>query len=78
MTSEELRTAALKQQGGVLLDTNVLVLYLIELAEIGAYRSFKRTKQFTPDHLEALALAIKFSKRLVTTPHILAEAWNLG
>lgn len=65
-----------RQQGGVLFDSNVLLLYLVRGAEHPF--DWKRTSAFTQRHLDYLILAARHARRLVTTPHILAEASNLA
>ena len=63
---------------GVLLDTNLLLLYFVGLAEPSAVESFKPLTNhgLGNDAFEILCGVIaKFSK-LVTTPHILTEVSN--
>lgn len=78
MSPSELIAKVKKQQGGLLLDTNVLLLYLIEVTKPNAYGDWKWTRQFTREHVEVLGLAVATTKRLITTPHVLAEASNLS
>lgn len=66
------------QQGGVLLDTGVLLLHLIAEADPAAARSWKRTRQFTELHVAFLRAGMALARRLVTTPHVLTEVMNLS
>jgi hypothetical protein len=65
------------RQTGVLLDTNILLLYYCGLHDEGLIGSFKRIAKFTPDDFRLLCSVIRALGRLVTTPHILAEVSNL-
>jgi hypothetical protein len=67
-----------RQQGGVLLDTNILLLFLMMAAEREYVFEWKRTERFTPDHVAAMDLLLSASPRLVTTPHILTEVTDLA
>lgn len=78
MTPAAYQAAVRGQQGGVLLDTGVLLLYLIAEADPAAARSWKRTRQFTELHVAFLRAGIALARRLVTTPHVLTEVMNLS
>lgn len=61
---------------GVLLDTNLLLLYLIGSFDLTLIKSFKRTAMYTEQEFQWLdEFTRKFSK-IVVTPQILAETWN--
>jgi len=63
---------------GILVDTNILLLFFV-----GAYRrslisSFKRTNnRFSPEDFDILYKVLKYFAKIVTTPHILAEVNSL-
>lgn len=59
-----------------LLDTNILLLWLVALAEPAILDDFKRVQNFDrEDVLHLRKLLAKFSE-IHTTPHVLAEASN--
>lgn len=65
------------KSSGVLLDTNLFVLFLV-----GSYNStfvpnFKRTSMYTANDFYWLEEYVKEFSKIIITPHILAEAWNL-
>lgn len=65
------------RRAGLLVDTNLLLLYLMGRSDrrsIGA----KRLEKYTIDDFMAVELLIDSFDRLVTTPHILAEVGNLA
>lgn len=63
---------------GLLVDTNVLLMYLVGLYDPKYIGEFKRTQQYTTDDFQIVqALTLRF-RRLVTTPHILSELTNLS
>ena len=62
---------------GVLIDTNILLLWFVGSVNPQRISQFNRTEQFTPDDYEILVrLLVSFSK-IVTTPNILTELSNL-
>ena len=62
---------------GLLLDSNLLVLYVVGQADRRLVRSFKRTREFTDADFRLLfGLMASFSS-LVTTPHVLTEVNGL-
>lgn len=70
-----------RHQGGVLLDTNVLMLYLahrVDAQALDRLDRWKRLARFVPDHLTVLAKCLSVARRFVTTPHILTEATNMS
>jgi len=63
---------------GLLLDTNVLLVYLLGLANPGIIGTAKRTEAYSVDDYRMLrSLVVRFH-RLIVTPHILAELTNLA
>lgn len=65
------------RSSGVFLDTNLLVLYLVGSYDADFVSKFKRTSMYTKqDFLWLKEYSEKFSK-IVVTPQVLAETWNL-
>ena len=63
---------------GLLIDTNLLLLYLVGELEPRLIARFKRTQSFKPEDFTLLkAIADSFSV-LVTTPSVLTEVSNLA
>ncbi len=58
---------------GILVDTNILLLYFVGLFDPSQISNFKRTTQFTYDDDELLRLLLEPFERIVTTPNILTE-----
>ena len=63
---------------GLLVDTNLLLLYLIGCYNPDQITSFKRTKSFTVEDFELLQLLLDQFDVIVTTPNILTEVSNLS
>lgn len=63
---------------GLLVDTNVLLLYAIGLSDPKAIPGHKRTRQFSIEDFELVSRFVAPFHRIVTTPHILAELANLA
>jgi hypothetical protein len=63
---------------GLLIDTNILLLYFIGSYDQGLISSFKRTLQFTVEDFNLLLLLLQMFERLVTTPSILTEISDLS
>jgi len=62
---------------GLLIDSNVLLLFFVGLHGRTWIEKFKRTSQFTVEDCELLVDFIRQFKVVVTTPTILAEVSNL-
>ena len=65
----------------LLVDTNVLILYLVGQSDQALISRFKRTSKYDVADFERLRNIIqRFSRtgRVVTTPHVLAEVSNLA
>jgi hypothetical protein len=61
------------QSKGVLVDTNLLVLYLVGKVNRKRIPSFKRTQTYTVEDFDLLAHLMAWFGKLVTTPHILTH-----
>lgn len=62
---------------GVLTDTNILILYIIDSFDPNLIGTSKATSQFTQDDFLRAAKFIDYFDVKVTTPHVLTEASNL-
>ncbi|MFY9620974.1 MAG: PIN domain-containing protein [Pyrinomonadaceae bacterium] len=58
---------------GVLIDSNLLLVYCIGSYDSDRIPRFKRTASFSIDDFELLAQLVAFFDRVVTTPNILTE-----
>lgn len=63
---------------GILLDTNVLLLYCIGQYDRGRVGRFKRTEQFTPEDYDLLSRLLLSFRIVATLPHVLAEVNSLS
>jgi len=66
------------RQTGILIDTNILLLYIVGLANRARVSKFKRTQQFTSEDFDLLVQILKSFQRIVTTPSILTEVNSLA
>ena len=62
---------------GVLVDTNLLVLYLVGRVNKDRIPGFKRTQTYTVKDFELLERLIVWFGGLITTPHILSQVSDL-
>jgi hypothetical protein len=60
----------------VVLDTNLLLLWLVARTDATLLSQFKRVQTFTYEDIELLAELLKPYAEFVTTPHILSETSN--
>jgi hypothetical protein len=60
----------------VLLDTNLLLLWLVSLTDASLLVTFKRVDTFVEQDLTLLAKLLRGFSNLITTPHVLAEVSN--
>jgi len=63
---------------GILVDTNLLLLYLAGRTNRNRISKFKRTQAYTIEDFDLLDRFMAEFKTLITTPHILTELNNLG
>jgi hypothetical protein len=66
------------QRGDILLDTNLLLLYLIGNLRATAIKTFPHTKQYAAEDYSLLAKVVGLFRAVVTTPNILTEVSNLS
>jgi hypothetical protein len=64
--------------GGVLVDTNILLLYCVGSYSREQISRFKRTVQFTVEDYDLLVRLLSRFARVVTTPNILSEVNSLS
>jgi len=62
----------------VLLDSNLLLLFVSGSVDFAVLSRFKRVSRYSPDDYELLARLLSSFRRLITTPHILTEVSNLA
>ena len=65
------------KQKGLLIDTNILLLYIVGSIDINSIRNFRRTAHFTEKDFYIVSKFIDYFVVKITTPHILTEASNL-
>jgi hypothetical protein len=75
MTFEE--AAARYRSAGLLIDTNLLLLYVVGAYDPGSIPRHKRTDKFVAADYGLLLNIYERFERVVTTPHILTETNNL-
>lgn len=63
---------------GILLDTNILLAYVVGRFNVEKLERFKRTNTFTRKDFEFLSRFVQQFHRIVTTPHVLTEVSNLA
>jgi rRNA-processing protein FCF1 len=61
----------------LLLDTNLLLLYIVGSIDLKLIGRHKRTDQFIPEDYKVLKELLRRFPRIVTTPNILTEVSNL-
>ena len=55
-------------QTGILVDTNILLLYIVGLVNRQRIPKFKRTNQFIPEDYDLLVQILKSFRQVLTTP----------
>ena len=63
---------------GVLVDTNLFVLFLVGTVNPQRILNFKRTQDFTPDDFHLLTKLIDYFGKLIVTPHVLSQVSDLA
>ncbi len=66
------------RQRGVLLDTNILLLYFVGALDPQLIPQFKRTKIFAVEDFATLQALLQHIETYITTPNILTEVSNLA
>jgi rRNA-processing protein FCF1 len=76
--SDELISLLIKyRQKGILVDTNILVLYFVGCFNRDRISQFRCTQQFTPEDYDLLHNLLSQFETIVTMPNILTELSNL-
>ena len=63
---------------GLLIDTNLLLLYVVGMYDQERIPKFKRTMAFTIDEFHLLSVIFNEFDKIITTPNILTEVSNLS
>lgn len=66
------------QQKGVVVDTNILLLYFVGMTNRERIARFNRTQSFLPDDYDTLVRILSYFSRIITTPNILTEVNSLA
>ena len=67
----------LADRAGLLVDTNLLVLYVVGTVNRNRIETFKRTRQYTRADYDLLVRVLTNFEPLYTVAHVLAEVSNL-
>lgn len=67
----------LRRARRILLDSNLLVLYLVGSFDPALIGKHKRTRDYTPEDFVLLQAILATKTGLITTPNVMAEASNL-
>ena len=65
------------RQKGILIDTNLVLLYIVGSIDILQIREFSRTAMFTANDFYKVSKFIDYFDLKITTPHVLTEVSNL-
>ncbi len=65
------------RQKGLLVDTNILLLYIVGIVNVELIRNFRRTANFTENDFYIILKFIDYFDIKITTPHILTEVSDL-
>ena len=63
---------------GILIDTNLLLVYFVGSYDPTRIQKFKRTQAFTVEDFYTLSAVVAFFDKVVTTPNILTEVNSLS
>jgi rRNA-processing protein FCF1 len=63
--------------GGLLIDTNLLVLFIVGSVNLDRVKLFKRTRKYSRSDFKLLLRVIEKFKPLYTLAHVMAEVSNL-
>ena len=69
---------AMHRVSSVLVDSNLLLLYLVGLTNKDRIPLFKRTQKYTVAEFELLVRLLAIFKKIVTTPQVIAEVSTLA
>lgn len=63
---------------GLIIDTNLLLLYLVGIYDVNLITNFKRTAKYTSEDFNIIDNFLKYFNKVITTPYILSELSNLS
>jgi hypothetical protein len=66
------------RRSGLLVDTNVLLLFMVGKCNVDRIGTFKNTQRYVPEDFYTASLIIESFDRLISTPHVLTEVSNLS
>ena len=66
------------RQKGILIDTNILLLWFVGTVNRSRISKFNRTEQFLPEDYDSLVQILSYFSKNVTTPNILTEVNSLA
>jgi len=66
------------KQKGILIDTNILLLWFVGTVNRERISKFKRTENFVPEDYDTLLQILSSFNKIVTTPNILTEVNSLA
>jgi len=66
------------KQKGILIDTNILLLWFVGTVNRERISKFNRTEKFVPEDYDTLLQILSYFNKIVTTPNILTEVNSLA
>jgi rRNA-processing protein FCF1 len=66
------------KQKGILIDTNILLLWFVGTVNRERISRFNRTEKFLPEDYDSLVQILSYFAKIVTTPNILTEVNSLA
>jgi rRNA-processing protein FCF1 len=63
---------------GVVVDTNILLLWVVGTTNTSRITRFKRTEQFSEEDFDLLVDVLNYFHQIWTTPNILTEVYNFA
>jgi rRNA-processing protein FCF1 len=65
------------KQKGILIDTNILLLWFVGTVNRSRISQFNRTEKFLPEDYDLLVRILSYFSKIVTTPNVLTEVNSL-
>lgn len=65
------------KQKGILIDTNILLLWFVGTVNRSRISQFNRTEKFLPEDYDLLVSILSYFSKIVTTPNVLTEVNSL-
>lgn len=63
---------------GILIDTNILLLWVVGTVNRSRISKFNRTEKFIPEDFDLLVKVLAYFSKIITTPNILTEVNSLA